>query len=196
MTGKITPADAVLAAAAVKDARACEAELSRRGVVFEVKASISEGMCGVLRPVEIKRLSSGIAVEPATEILCRTALALDVWASEVIVPAAKASFPKTSVDRIRHASTFVCRSRASGAKISEHARGSALDIASLHLASGRELKVVGREGKSAMARFQHAIREGACGPFKTVLGPGTDSDHATHFHLDIAARRGGATYCR
>ncbi|NDW07005.1 hypothetical protein GTK09_21555 [Jiella sp. 40Bstr34] len=44
--------------------------------------------------------------------------------------------------------------------------------------------------------FLDAVRSAACGPFKTVLGPGTDADHATHFHFDMAARRNGATYCK
>ncbi|TFF18785.1 hypothetical protein E3C22_20770 [Jiella endophytica] len=46
------------------------------------------------------------------------------------------------------------------------------------------------------AQFLDRIRAAACGPFKTVLGPGTDADHATHFHLDMAARHNGYTYCK
>ncbi|MBP0617961.1 extensin family protein [Jiella sp. KSK16Y-1] len=45
-------------------------------------------------------------------------------------------------------------------------------------------------------RFLDRVRASACGPFKTVLGPGTDADHATHFHFDMAARRNGGTYCK
>ncbi|MEX6506006.1 extensin family protein [Jiella sp. M17.18] len=192
----ITPALAVEAAAAIEDAKACEAELTKRGVTFTVGPSISEGSCGVLRPVAIRTLSSGIAVEPATTILCRTALALDEWASDVVVPAAKGSFPDAHVESIRQEGTYVCRPRSSEDKISEHARGSAIDIGTIRLSDGRDIGIVGRDDDSPEARFQHAVRAGACGPFRTVLGPGTDSDHATHFHLDIDARRNGATYCK
>ena len=46
------------------------------------------------------------------------------------------------------------------------------------------------------ARFLGALRKAACGPFKTVLGPGSNADHATHFHLDLAPRRHGGTVCQ
>jgi hypothetical protein len=40
------------------------------------------------------------------------------------------------------------------------------------------------------------VRKAACGPFKTVLGPGSDADHALHFHFDLAPRRHGGTFCQ
>jgi hypothetical protein len=46
------------------------------------------------------------------------------------------------------------------------------------------------------AKFLGAIRKAACGPFKTVLGPGSDADHALHFHFDLAPRRNGGTFCQ
>ena len=46
------------------------------------------------------------------------------------------------------------------------------------------------------AQFLRAIHQGACGIFKTTLGPDSNNDHRNHFHYDLAARRGGATYCR
>ena len=192
----ITPEAAVEAAAAIADARICEDELTRRGVSFTVGDSISEGDCGVLRPVDIDRLSSGVTIAQPTQLLCRSALALDIWVASSVVPAAKAQFPGDAVTAFRHASTYVCRSRSSGSRISEHARGSGVDVADFGFASGRRLGVEKQAEGSPEQAFQREIREGACGPFKTVLGPGTDADHATHFHLDIAARRNGATYCK
>ncbi|HEY9057221.1 MAG TPA: extensin family protein [Aurantimonas sp.] len=192
----ITPAAAVLAAAAIEDAKMCEAELEKRGVLFTIGESISEGACGVLRPVNIERLSSGVAVSSGTKLLCRSALALDRWMTDSVVPAAKASFPTETLTEFRHASTYVCRTRASENGISEHARGSAVDIAAFAFRDGTRIGVEAHPPDSPEARFQRAVREGACGPFKTVLGPGTDADHATHFHLDIAARLNGGTYCK
>jgi hypothetical protein len=49
---------------------------------------------------------------------------------------------------------------------------------------------------SAEAAFQREIRAAACGPFKTVLGPGADAFHDDHLHLDMAERRNRSTYCR
>ncbi|MEH6721178.1 MAG: extensin family protein [Aurantimonas endophytica] len=192
----VTPAASVLAAAAIADAVACEAELTERGVVFTVEPSISEGACGVLRPVNIERLSSGIAVSPKTQLLCRAALALDEWMSSSVVPAARVNLPGRALTEFRHGSTYVCRKRASESGISEHARGSAVDISAFVFDKGPEISVEAQEAGSPEAKFQRAVRVGACGPFRTVLGPGTDADHATHFHLDIAARRNDGTYCK
>ncbi|MET0369017.1 MAG: extensin family protein [Methylobacterium sp.] len=193
---EVTPAETVEAAAAVEDAIACEGELKARGAVFMVGETIADGDCGVLRPVSLTKLSSGVTIAPGTQFLCRTALALDIWTSDSVVPAAKAELPGISVKAISQASTYVCRARASESKISEHSRGSAIDIAALTLSDGRSLTVEAQAPGSAEDRFTAAIRRGACGPFKTVLGPGTDSDHGTHFHLDIAARSNGSLYCR
>ncbi|HEX2019556.1 MAG TPA: extensin family protein [Aurantimonas sp.] len=192
----VTPEASVEAAAAVADAVACEAELAERGVVFTVEPTISEGSCGVLRPVNVERLSSGVAVSPDTQLLCRAALALDQWMSRSVVPAAESHLDGHDLTEFRHQSTYVCRTRASESGISEHARGSAVDIGSFVFADGSAIPVEAQESGSAEALFQRAVRDGACGPFSTVLGPGTDPDHATHFHLDIAARRNNATYCR
>ena len=254
----VTPALAVEAAAAVVEARKCEAELTRRGVVFTVQTSISEGQCGVLRPVAVEKLSSGVRVGPGTQLLCQTVLALDDWARDSLVPDSQGVFGKgRKVIAITQASTYVCRPRASEDKISEHARGSAIDIGSFSLADQSTVPVraiagdvgpradkvaepkskdeapakdqpdarasngkdaapkgdVKDDGKTATVeeakveslatseddrekRFLDQVRAAACGPFKTVLGPGTDADHDTHFHLDMAARRNGYTYCK
>jgi hypothetical protein len=44
------------------------------------------------------------------------------------------------------------------------------------------------------ARFQRAVRKAACGPFTTVLGPGSDAYHDDHMHFDTKPRR--SPYCR
>jgi hypothetical protein len=195
-TATVTPAASVLAAAAIGDAELCEAELTKRGVEFAVGESISEGECGVLRPINVKRLSSGVEVSPDTQFLCRTALALDDWMTAGVLPAVKTELPGRTLSEFRHASTYVCRPRASESGISEHSRGSAIDIAAFVFDKGEDIGVETKADGSPEAKFQAAVRAAACGPFKTVLGPGTDSDHATHFHLDIAARNNGSTYCK
>ncbi|WAJ27343.1 extensin-like domain-containing protein [Antarcticirhabdus aurantiaca] len=192
----VTPAESAEAAAAIEDATACEAELTKRGAEFEVGPSLSEGACGVLRPVELKRFSSGVAVLGQTKMLCRAALALDVWVGEAVVPAAKAELGGASVEAVGGGSTYVCRDRASENGISEHGRGSAVDVAAVALKGGRRIVVEPKAPGTDEDRFLAEIRRAACGPFKTVLGPGTDADHADHLHLDIAARNNGSLYCR
>ena len=192
----VTPAQTVEAAAAVEDAVACEKELKARGAEFTVGETIAEGECGVLRPVSLKKLSSGVTVSPGTTFLCRTALALDIWVSEGVMPAAAEEFDGTKVKALGHASTYSCRARASESRISEHSRGSAIDIADFVLANGKTVPVEATQPGTAEDRFAAKVRRAACGPFRTVLGPGTDNDHGTHLHLDIAARSNDSTYCR
>lgn len=192
----VTPEESVEAAEALLDAETCEGELKKRGVDFSVGDSIADGDCGVLRPVTIRALSTGMKVSPDTQMLCRTALALDIWVAEGVVDAARKAFPDEKLASMTHASTYVCRDRASESRISEHSRGSAIDIASFGFQSGKVVPVERQEPASAEDRFLADSRRTACGPFRTVLGPGTDADHDTHFHLDIAARNNGSTYCR
>lgn len=193
---EIDPETATLAAAAVEAAKACEAELTSRGVRFTVGESVSEGRCGVLRPITVETLSSGVTVGSKTQILCQTALALDHWVTEAVIPAAREGFNGAGVKTVDVGSSYVCRARSSETKISEHARGSALDIGDFTLSDGHRVSVQFQAEGSPEQTFQRRVRDAACGPFKTVLGPGTDSDHTTHLHLDMAARRNGATYCK
>jgi hypothetical protein len=63
------------------------------------------------------------------------------------------------------------------------------------LADGRMITVkegwLNRKDNKILA----AVRAKACGPFGTVLGPGSDRFHSDHFHLDTARYRSGS-YCK
>jgi hypothetical protein len=113
---------------------------------------------------------------------------------DVIAPAAKEVFGSELVS-IKHASAYVCRPRNGTAKLSEHAYGNALDFGAFAFADGRVTNV-GSTGDAEEQQFLARLREAACGPFKTVLGPGSDADHATHFHFDLQPRRAGSTWCQ
>lgn len=43
--------------------------------------------------------------------------------------------------------------------------------------------------------FLHALHDGACGIFTTVLGPEANRAHQDHFHFDLKSRR-GASFCQ
>jgi hypothetical protein len=93
------------------------------------------------------------------------------------------------------ASHYACRTRNSrpGGRLSEHAKGNAIDISAFVLADGTRISVLGWRGSDgALLRRLH---RGACGPFGTVLGPEADRHHQDHFHFDVAEYRNG-TYCR
>ena len=101
--------------------------------------------------------------------------------------------------RIDQFSSYVCRTRNSqnGAKLSEHAKGSAIDVGRFTLADGTVIEV-GFPGKKESRRkqFLKALRDTGCTYFTTVLGPGSDGYHKDHFHFDMAQRRRGYRYCR
>jgi hypothetical protein len=126
---------------------------------------------------------------------CRTAEALAHWVQEVVMPAAQASFGEVPTTMVQD-SAYVCRPRnnVAGAKLSEHAHANAIDIASFSFAK-REPANVGLAGDKAGQDFEAAIRSAACRYFTTVLGPGSNAAHATHFHLDLAERRHGYRLC-
>lgn len=87
------------------------------------------------------------------------------------------------------------RNRRSGAKISAHGAGRAIDIAVIRFADKREIAVRALP-PSPEQRWLNAVRKSACGWFTTVLGPGADSAHADHLHLDAEPRSHGMRMCQ
>ncbi|MGX8012659.1 extensin family protein [Mesorhizobium sp. ORM8.1] len=186
------------------DEVACRARLKALGVEFEEHKAESnpEIGCSIPYPIVLKSLGKTIAVgpgtsigiAPGTELNCKMAEAAARFAADVIQPAAKAEFG-ADLKSIGQASAFVCRPRNGTRKLSEHAFGNALDIASFTLSDGRKIEISPAPPEED-AKFLNTVRKAACGPFKTVLGPGADADHAFHFHLDLEPRRHGGTFCQ
>lgn len=175
---------------------ACRERLKTLGVEFEEHKAESnpEIGCSIPYPLVLKTLGKSVAIGPGTELNCQMAEAAARFAIDVIQPAAKAEFG-ADLKSIGQASAFVCRPRHGTRKLSEHAFGNALDIASFTLSDGRKIEV-GPTPPEEDGKFLNAVRKAACGPFKTVLGPGSDPDHSLHFHLDLEPRRHGGTFCQ
>lgn len=174
---------------------ACRARLRALGAEFEeTKAQSSKDGCALPFPIKLKRLSKAVDIEPDAIINCAAAEASVSFTAQVIAPAAKAEYGE-ELSLISQASAYVCRPRNGTHKLSEHAFGNALDIARFTLSKGTAIDVEPAPPEKA-ARFLATIRKAACGPFKTVLGPGSDADHSRHFHLDLAPRRNGGTFCQ
>ncbi|WP_176086057.1 extensin family protein [Martelella sp. HB161492] len=180
---------------------ACLAALSALGAIFDEAEPIrDDGGCGIARPIVLKQVARGIAFKPEGPMRCKTALALADWARGFVDPAARAAFgPSVQLTTINQASTYACRSRNSvaGAKISEHAKGNAVDIRSLEFSDGSEVIMKPRKTDSALiGAFQRTTSASACLYFSTVLSPGSDATHQDHMHLDVMPRKGGYRYCR
>lgn len=174
----------------------CRAALKELGVAFDEHPAESDAAtgCAIPYPIMMKSLGSDIALSAPAELNCTMALAAARFMKDVVSPAAVAEY-KAGLKGIGHASAYVCRPRHGQQKISEHAFGNALDIASFTLGDGTRVDVKPDPDEKA-ARFLGTVRKAACGPFKTVLGPGSDADHALHFHLDLEPRRNGGTFCQ
>ena len=184
-----------------EELKACLAELKELGAQFKELPPIpgEEEGCGIASPLELSVVIPGIKLEPEGTMRCETALALSRWAKNVVVPTAKIALPDRNVTAFGNASTYICRNRnsASAGKISEHAKGSAVDIATLTFDKGEPLvmKPRGEDGTMEGA-FQRTITTAACLFFRTVLSPGSDATHQDHLHLDVLERKGGYLYCR
>ena len=172
------------------------------GARFETTPPVTdpaERDCGIARPVAVSEILPGVALKPQAVLRCTTALALAEWTRDFVVPAARRLPNRGALTRIDHGTAYLCRPRngVSGATLSEHAFGNAIDIAGFGFARGVALAVTARAGDGSLEEaFQAAVRKTACLAFATVLGPGTDEAHADHLHLDVKARGGGYRLCQ
>lgn len=178
--------------------RACRERLRALGVAFEERERLSapEAGCLVAYPVAVTALGPAISLAPEAVMNCAMAEAAARFAAGTISPEAERAFG-SPLAAVAQASAYVCRNRHGQSKISEHALGNALDISALRLKDGTEI-AVHAYGPEDLRRtdFIRTLRTKACGPFKTVLGPGSDADHALHLHLDLQQRRRGGTFCQ
>ncbi|MDA7415129.1 extensin family protein [Xenophilus arseniciresistens] len=161
--------------------------------------------CGLANAV---RLEAGqrTALSRPTVLSCRAALSFALWERHGLQPAAQAELGQ-HVARIEHLGSYACRDintgdgRATGRR-SRHATADALDVSGFTLADGRRIQLL-RDAprpwddatalaREADARFLHAAHAGACRAFDGTLGPGYNSAHRDHFHLEV----GGWPLCR
>ncbi|RMH50177.1 MAG: extensin family protein [Alphaproteobacteria bacterium] len=155
-------------------------------------ASATPG-CGIERPVRLSAVA-GVRLDRPAIGDCRLASRLADWIERVARPAARGL--GSELVSIEVAASYACRPRNNrpGARLSEHARGRAIDIAAFGLADGRRITVL--DGWRGEARaFLARLHRRACGIFGTVLGPDSDRWHRNHFHFDVARYRMGS-YCR
>ncbi|MDU8942905.1 extensin-like domain-containing protein [Ovoidimarina sediminis] len=164
------------------------------GLVAVPRAPIVEGACGMEGPVVVTRVA-GVDLSRPSIMTCQTASALDTWVREGARPAIGRR--GGGLAELSVAAHYACRTRNSqpGARLSEHARGKAIDISGLVMADGSRVTVTDGWSKDRDGALLRRLHRAACGPFGTVLGPEADRHHQTHLHFDVASHRGGP-YCR
>lgn len=184
-----------------KEYAACLVALKEIGATFREEKRIDDGKgCGIDKPLTVSAVLPGIALKPEGQMRCETALELARWTKDAVLPAAKAALESDGpLTTINQASSYVCRLRnnATTGKISEHARGNAIDIASFTFKSGKSIEIQPRDEDSTLSgAFQRAVTATGCLYFETVLDPGSDEAHENHLHFDVIERKGGYRYCR
>jgi hypothetical protein len=153
-----------------------------------VSVPLGRNAVAAVGPVEIK---------PAATLACPIVSALDRWITEAVQPAAQRWFRQPVIE-IKQISAYSCRGMNGqpGARISEHAFGNALDIASFTLADGRKITVKnGWRGSPEEQGFLRDVQGAACDSFNTVLAPGSNRFHYDHIHVDLMRRGSGHKIC-
>jgi hypothetical protein len=178
----------------------CMQQLQRMGAVFtRASASATSGKCYVNDAVNLRSIKSQKAtiILPEAPLLnCRFAVQFSKWLGESAGPIVAAKMGKP-LDKVATGPGFECRGRNgdASAKISEHGYGNAVDISTFSLAGGGSVAVQDANNLlGADAATLKGLRASACGYFTTVLGPGSNAAHATHFHLDLGTHGKSGNY--
>ena len=169
----------------------CLAALKASNVEFETAASpVANGLCQIDTPVRLSAVvtARGRIVLPDRPTLnCQFARQFALWLSTT----------KTTLAKVSTGPGYECRGRNGDAtaKLSEHAFGNAVDITTITTQDGRTIQVSDAIVTTSPA-FEplRGLRSTACAYFTTVLGPGANAAHASHFHFDMAVRGKSGTY--
>ena len=141
------------------------------------------------------KLANGTEVSLAGGVTVRCAFALTVarWVREDIAPRIAAD--GIELKGLSGIGGLVCRTRnhQPNAKVSEHARGAALDVRGLQTSAGTMDLT---KADAATKALREDLKKAFCARFSTVLGPGSDPFHSDHIHVDMAERRGGYRMCQ
>jgi hypothetical protein len=178
----------------------CRNELAQLGVDFSVPADVeATGVCHVTNPVQLRSVTTSIGrVElPGTPLLnCAFAQQFVVWLSDVAAPLV-AGFGEAKLSSMSTGTSYQCRVRNGdfSGEMSEHAFGNAIDIAGIMLTDDKRIEITAvSDPLDPDHRLLMALRASACGYFTTVLGPGSDAAHASHYHFDLGVHGKSGNY--
>jgi hypothetical protein len=170
----------------------CGMAIAQLGVISTPVKEIEQGDCGIDTPVSVTALEDGdVTLVNGATVDCHLAERLANWVHDTVKPNVEREFGE-KLTGLRIAASYACRNRDNlpDTKLSEHAHGNAIDISAFRVGD-RWIDVESDWGgkDEAAADFLAETRKSACGPFTTVLGPGSDVYHSNHFHLDMIKRR-------
>jgi hypothetical protein len=175
----------------------CLSDLKAANVQFTTLGNVSKEGCAVEGAVELDAISSpfGIVSIPGKPTMaCVFARQFTTWVRDVAAPLTLA-YMNSKLAAIETGAGFICRTRYDkpGEKMSEHAKGNAIDIAAFRLEDGRRLLVKDASASTQMdGVLMRTYRATGCGYFTTILGPGSNEAHKEHLHFDYGLH--GDTY--
>lgn len=198
-TSRTTPGIASIMAIPRVDYEKCVVELTTAGAEIDQPFHVEQQGCmldGAVVLRSVMTITGKVEISGRPTLMCPFALRFTQWVREVGAPIiAKQSGAPLST--IQTGTAFLCRNRVGlgERKVSEHARGNALDIVSFDLRDKRRI-IIGNEvpPASPIAKMLRGLRTSACGYFTTVLGPGSNEAHKTHFHFDLGQHGKSASY--
>ena len=179
----------------------CRRRLEKTAKLRPLPRLMGPGACGGEDMVELatvlmdkgKNSGKAIDIKPAPVLRCEMAEQLALWVrDDIAVRVAQNGLTLASVETY---DDFSCRgrNRVSGARLSEHGKGNAVDIRSITFTDRRSALLT---DKGFAKDVRTDLRASACARFTTVLGPGSDGYHEEHIHLDLIQRRGGFRMCQ
>jgi hypothetical protein len=175
-------------------------QLKKAGAQFEIAAAPADGpKCQVALPVTLQSVetAAGRITLPERPLLnCAFALQLSLWLADAAAPGVAAR-EKSRLAKVATGPGYDCRGRNGdiGAKLSEHAAGNAVDITTLTLDDGKTIQIADAGSESTSSyQMLRGLRTTACGYFSTVLGPGANAAHVSHFHFDLGRHGKSASY--
>jgi hypothetical protein len=175
----------------------CDQLVAAGTTVAERRPAIADASeCAIDAPVSVEAiiLKDGRRVALASPALlnCAMAGALAEWLREE--GAEILGEQRGPVKRLIVGGGYQCRRRngAETGKISEHARGNALDLISVEWVSGDRMTFTDPAIDLALAT---SLQLSLCVRFSTVLGPGSDAFHDSHVHIDLDQRAHGFKLC-
>ena len=171
----------------------CGSSLMKGSKISRVR-EIGNSACGFGDAVRVSSIA-GVEILGDARMNCTTARSLEAWTTNSAIPSVKRHTNET-LESMTMWVSYACRSRSSSNKLSEHAKGNAVDIANFKTSSGKTYSIAKDWRKGAMGRALLSMKKGACGPFGVVLHPDNDRYHKDHFHFDTSNRSGRYLYCK
>ena len=175
----------------------CNQQLATIAVIELLPRLIGPGDCGGRDMVRLNAVvlpdQRRVEVKPTAVLRCPMAESFAAWvrdeASADIAPLGAA------LRGVETYGSYECRGRNNviDAKLSEHGKGNAIDVRALVLAGDRRAELT---DETVAKPLREGLRDSACHRFTTVLGPGADSYHNNHIHLDILERTHGLRICQ